>query len=90
MSAIEGRFDVSGFINVQPVRERQYAVTAINQLCGATHNQRMDVAARGAGTDLFFRSGRSDGRLPVHTPLVGSCLVAQQSISNAPWPRTFD
>jgi MFS family permease len=31
MSAIEGTFDVSGFIDAQPVRGRQYAVTV---LCG--------------------------------------------------------
>jgi MFS transporter, AAHS family, 4-hydroxybenzoate transporter len=29
MSAIDGTFDVSGFIDAQPVRGRQYAVTAL-------------------------------------------------------------
>jgi hypothetical protein len=41
-------------------------------LCSAAHRQRVDLAASGAGTDLFFRPGRPDGRLPFHIALVGS------------------
>ena len=86
MSVIEGTFDVSGFIDAQPVRGRQYAVTvlyglrdvprrsryAIDQLCGAAYRQRVDFAASGFGTDLFFRPDRPDGWLPFHIPLIGS------------------